>query len=281
MKISFSDFWDGFDPNNNFFTYLLMDTFLDCEVIPPCQKTDLLIYSCFGLSHKQANRKTTKKIFYTGENKKPNYDECDYSLSFDFSSYEGRNIRLPLWMMYIDWFDKTSYGNPNFLLPIGKLKERGGALKDKKFCSIVFSNPTPNRIQMMEQLSRYKKVDNYGRFGISLPGGDESKIHVLSDYKFNICFENQLHPGYYTEKVLQAKGSGCLPIYWADQDCGRDFDQSSFINLNDFKNMDDCIERIVDLDKNEQEYDAICSKYLFEGKEPSLDDIKKSLIDIL
>ena len=45
--------------------------------------------------------------------------------------------------------------------------------------------------------------------------------------------------------------------------------------------MDEYVEKIIQLDINQEEYDRIASQYLFEGKEPSLDSIKKQLSEIL
>jgi hypothetical protein len=109
MNISFADFWDGFQDNNNFFIDLLKTINSNFNLVPFSNETEILIYSCFGHTHHHANRSKVKKIFYTGENLRPNFNECDYSLTFDFDSYDGRNIRLPLWMLQIDWFNKKDF----------------------------------------------------------------------------------------------------------------------------------------------------------------------------
>jgi hypothetical protein len=42
--------------------------------------------------------------------------------------------------------------------------------------------------------------------------------HWLSQYQFSICGENQLVPGYYTEKPIQAWIAGSIPIYLTHRD---------------------------------------------------------------
>jgi len=283
LNISFLDFWGDFDPYNNFFIDLIHTIYPDCKVVPfSNEKTDVLIYSCFGSNHNNADRKKVKKIFYTGENKRPNFNECDYSLSFDFDDYNQKNIRLPLWLMQIDWFKKINYGNPKFVIPLEELRiSRYFKRPKKEFCCIVFNNPIPNRIEIFQKLSKYKTIHGYGSpFGNHFYGEDQ-KYEILSNYKFNICFENGIYPGYYTEKIIHAKVAGCLPLYWADKNCERDFNTNSFLNLNDFFNIDSYVERIIELDNNQEEYDNISSQYLFEGKEPSLDVIKSELKKII
>ena len=40
----------------------------------------------------------------------------DYSISH--LPVNKNNIRLPLWKMYIDWFDVKTYNNPEYLIPL-------------------------------------------------------------------------------------------------------------------------------------------------------------------
>lgn len=285
MNISFSDFWGGVDPYNNFFIDLIQSINPECKVVPfSNSETDVLIYSCFGNQHHQADRSKVKKIFYTGENKRPNYSDCDYSLTFDFPDYGGRNIRLPLWLMQIDWFNKVDYGNPKFVIPPSELREsRYSKTRKTQFCCIVFNNPIPIRIEILNKLSKYKDIHCYGNLIGNLGYGEDKKYEVISNYKFNICFENGIHSGYYTEKPIHAKVAGCLPVYWADENCNKDFNTNSFINLNDFRDMDALVERIIQLDQNEEEYNHVASQYLFEDKDPAvmLESVKRALEKIL
>jgi hypothetical protein len=282
MNISFADFWDGFDHTNNFFLDLLKSINPNYNFIPFSDKTEILIYSCFGQSHYYADRNKVKKIFYTGENLRPNYRDCDYSLTFDFNTYNGKNIRLPLWMLQIDWFNKINYQNPQFVIPPSELKNSRFSIRPKtKFCCIVFNNQTPNRMDIIHKLSKYKKVDCYGNKTGNIGYGEDKKYEIISNYKFNICFENTLFPGYYTEKLLHAKVAGCLPLYWADSECIKDFNTSSFLNLNDYSHIDEFVDHIIKLDTCEQEYNNIVSQYLFENKEPSLDFLKNEIQKII
>lgn len=62
VKIYFVDFWDGFDPNNNFFTRLLSVKYdLVIDPVSP----DYVFYSCFSFNiYKYPN---AVKIYFTGE----------------------------------------------------------------------------------------------------------------------------------------------------------------------------------------------------------------------
>jgi hypothetical protein len=41
----------------------------------------------------------------------------------------------------------------------------------------------------------------------------DNKMRYLEQYKFNICPENAISPGYVSEKIFEALYSGCIPIY--------------------------------------------------------------------
>jgi alpha(1,3/1,4) fucosyltransferase len=284
MNISFADFWgDGFDPNNNFFVDLLQSISPKYKIVPfSNEHTDVLIYSCFGDVHRTVDRSKVKKIYFTGENIRPNFNECDYSLTFDFPDYGGKNIRLPIWLFQIAWFGKTNYGNPKYVIPPAELRvSRFHAIPKTEFCCFVFNKPIPNRIEIVQKLSKYKPVHVYGKLSGNHFYGEDEKYKILSNFKFNICFENSLTSGYYTEKLIHAKVAGCLPLYWGDEECKQDFNTNSFLNLNDFPSMDAFIERIIELDQNEEAYNAMSSQYLFEGKEPSLEGLKIQVARIL
>jgi hypothetical protein len=145
----------------------------------------------------------------------------------------------------------------------------------------VFNSRSPHRWEIIEKLGKYKKVDCYGKPFGNWFYGEDNKLKTISDYKFNICFENSISPGYYTEKMIHAKTAGCLPLYWADNNCHKDFNPRSFLNLYDFGSLDDFIEKIIYLDQNDSEYKRITSEYLFANKEPTLDNLKIQLRNIL
>lgn len=283
LKIGFVDFWgDGFDRENNYFTHLLRTKY---KVQIDQDDPDILFFTVgYGkdLSALRYKDHRSKKIFYTGENVRPNFDgpeyniqnnmtvmKSDFAISFDFSEDE-RNYRFPLWGMYIDWFDSKTYGNPEYLIPIDQVSDNTYINTPKtEFCAFVFSNPIPMRLEMMNALSKYKQVDGYGKPFGNWNYGESKKYETLSKYKFSICVENSLSPtkGYYTEKLLHAKTAGTIPIYWSDEKCDYDFNTKCFLNLNNYEDMEDLIEDIIKIDKDEELYQEIFNQPLFTNGE--------------
>lgn len=282
MTLSFSDFWGDFDYNNNFFYDIIKQINPEVRIVGFNEQPDILIYSCFGYQHTLTNRLKTKKIYYTGENIRPNFAECDYSLSFDFDTYNNKNFRLPLWMLQIDWFNKRGYTNPEFVLPYDDLLTNKFIDTPKtKFCCAIFNTDSPHRFKTVDKLSNYKKVDCYGKPHGNWFYGESTKYKILSEYKFSICFENSIYPGYYTEKLFHAKTSGTVPIYWSDPSVENDFNKKSFINLYDFdSDIEELIKFIKVVDRDNDLYKAYITEPLYT-KLPSLDNIKLFLHNVI
>lgn len=278
MKLSFLNFWGDFDPHNNFFTLLLKKYKEGVQVVLP-EKADVIIYTCFGHEHlKYAN---CKRIFYTGENVRPNFNECDASITFDIDSYNGKNVRLPLWMLYIDWFNVGSYGNPCGLVPPEKIdNNKFSLIKKSKFCSIVVNHLNNGRAEIIEAFKKYKQIDGKGRPFNNWDYGEDKKYEFNSQYKFTVCFENTIYPGYHTEKLFHAKVAGCIPLYFGAKTVNMDFNPECFLNLIDFNSIDELVDRVRHIDSDNDLYQKYKSAPLF-SRPQNLDDIYNKINSIL
>jgi hypothetical protein len=232
LKLWFSDFWGGFQYWNNYFYYLISQKYtIDLAPINP----DILIYSCFGDAHKGYGKKT-HKIFYTGENKEPNYNECDASLSFCYDC--DNNVRLPLWVLYIDWFNKgyPNGQNPSYLIPIDCLLTQRQQKRNNRIC-LIANNPAYPRTQYLIR----PNVDVYCQLGMPLGGDEKTKLDKLSEYGYSLAFENSIGEGYVTEKLLHALAAGTLPLYYGSKDADSDFNVNAFerIGIDTLKEIEE------------------------------------------
>ena len=280
MKVCFSDFWTPFDPNNNFFIHIIRELYENVEVVHP-EDADVMFFSVFG--NENGRYKNCKKIFFTGENISPNFKKCDYSLTFDHNTHGGKNFRLPLWYLYIDWFDVKTYDNPQWLIPESYLYgENEFTLKPKdKFCAIVYGKQIESRIKAIQNISRYKTVEVFGKANSNrpLPDGENYKMDLISDYKFSLCYENSVTPGYHTEKLLHGKIAGNIPIYYGDKTISEDFNSECFINAVDMSD-EELMQKIMEIDSNDFLYKNIISQPLF-ADHIYIDPIKNYLYSIL
>ncbi|HPS63678.1 MAG TPA: glycosyltransferase family 10 [Bacteroidales bacterium] len=243
LKVWFTDFWLGFDPQKNFFMTVLSKFY---RVELDREHPDVLFYSYRG---KDFYRYRCPRIYFTGENIRPKLFECDFALSFDYSS-SLRNFRLPLYVI--------RPGVESLVMP----KDVDRIMQEKtRFCSFVISNRfSPRRINFFKKLSRYKPVDSGGRYLNNVGGPVDDKFAFLRSCKFNIAFENTSYPGYTTEKIADPMVVGSIPIYWGNPLVDRDFNTRSFINWHDYGSDEAVIERIIQIDRDPDEYRKILSE---------------------
>ena len=262
IKINFVDFWGGFNPYDNYFYNLLKEDY-EIEI---SNNPDYLFFSVFGNNHLKYN---CKKIQYVGENIPP-YN-CNYSFSFEPT--EGNNYRLPHYLLYEGYYDLVN-------------KNIDESLANRKFCNFVVSNGgCDKRNNFFNKLSKYKKVDSGGRHMNNLGYLVDDKRKFQSGYKFSIAFENNAyrpeHIGYTTEKILEPMVVNSIPIYWGNPKIDLEFNTKSFVNYYDFKNEDDMIEYIIELDKNDNLYlEKLNELWFFENiipKNNKIENIKSFL----
>jgi hypothetical protein len=220
----------------------------------------------FGTSNKKFSKKDCIKIFYTGENRRPEQYDCHYAITFDHNNNPW-HYRLPLFVIYM-WalknIHKTKYGKNYIFNPEVKAKDR--------FCTFVVQNPRcEERNTFFQTLNAKKPVDSggplYNNINAKLDG-EEAKIDFLSTRKFNICFESMSYPGYLTEKILHAFFAGTIPIYWGSTTVESDFNRDSFINVHNFKNHQEAIDYVLKVDEDEELYNKIVNAPKFTNRVP-------------
>lgn len=239
IKIWFTDFWDDFNPYDNFFTKLL-SKYYDLDITP--SNPDFLIFSwCLKDFY---NYKNCVRIYFTGENIRPDYSICDYSISFDYDSFDKRNLRLPLYVLY---------GEKEKLIKLKSVEQI--AVEKTKFCNFIYSNErAKERKEFFDILNRYKKVDSGGKVFNNIGYRVDKKLDFIKDYKFTIAFENSSYRGYTTEKIFEPMMVQSIPIYWGNPNIKEDFNIQSFINVHDYGSLKEVVEKIKEIDTNKDLY---------------------------
>lgn len=275
IKIDFIDFWPNFKKNDNYFYHLLSQEF---QIEISNDVPDILFHSVdyFNVKgHRKYDNGKTKKVFYTGENARPNFNETHFAFSFDYSE-DSRNYRLPLWALHLNWFNvphdeerDQAYLHPledfiNKRIDFDKIKA------DKQnFCSFIASQPKGKRVEFVPKLNSYQPVACGGRLFNNIGGvlkgrGDQSwKVSFLNSFKFNVSFENSSTPGYVTEKIIHPMFVNTIPIYWGSNRVAEEFNPKSFLNYHDFNDDDSFIEKIKAVNEKEDEYFSILNEPWF------------------
>jgi len=242
ITIGFCDFWSEFDQDNFILVKALRERF-ELEILEKASEADYVFFSVFGDEHWFLPDRCIK-IFYTGENICPDFNACDYAVGFEWLDFGDRYLRLP------NYYCTRLFAEGTKLMEKHEIPENP---EKREFCSFVVSNAEANPIrqQFFEKLSDYKKVDSGGRFMNNVGGPVADKIAFHRQHKFVIAFENSSHPGYTTEKIVDAFAAGSVPIYWGDPEVTRVFNPKAFVEVH---SIEDAIERVMQLDQNNEAY---------------------------
>ena len=244
IRLGFAGFWDAFDPRDNYFTRLLSRRY---DVVV-CERPDFLIHSCIGKGRHDHRPHDCVRIFYTGENVPADWLSTDWAFTFEYDAHP-RHFRLPHWPFYVD---------PLALVKPPDIDVERILASKTRFCGFVVSNPLCwARNEFFRRLSKYKPVDSGGKVMNTLGHRVADKRAFLADCRFTIAFENESHPGYTTEKIVEPMLVNSIPIYWGDPLVGCDFNTRSFLSAHDSPTLEDLVERVIEVDRNPDLYRAV------------------------
>jgi alpha(1,3/1,4) fucosyltransferase len=286
------------------------------EIVPPAN-ADLLILGpydhssfkrrCFNILNKRTKYLNEKfpnldiyslnrsykpiRLFVSSENYVPIDFKYDFSITCSLGIVDDNHLRFPVWKDDIDWsyegFYRENSSNSNrygSLYNINDLiKPQGKNFMEKKknFC-LFSSHLREPRKSLFTQINKSFLVDGFGPyFNKNLLNHNNNKFKkkdIMKDYAFNLCPENSLYPGYYTEKIPDAFLGKCLPVSWVDQNVDVDFNKKAFINMLDYTK--DNYATMCELLKD----DIFLKKFIPEPlcfSKPNLDKEKKFINKII
>ena len=258
IKVNFTDFWDGVSLEDTY-QYKLLSKHYDVQIVD--ENPDFILTAAHGSDFLKYDE---PKISISPELISNSLDFVDVMLC-------SHNVNDPMSKQYSNI---VTYDGIQELITGQKLPKYIGKYKKTettKFCNFMYSNPRAYyRIKFCKKLMNYKWVDCLGKVlrntelvipKSELPEGSDWKaeqLYLYKDYKFTIAFENFGHPGYVCEKITQPLLSGSIPIYWGGVDVADYINPKAFIHLRDFKNMDECIKYIKQVDSD----DILYQQYL-------------------
>ena len=264
IRIWFADFWPGFDPDDNFIGAAIPS---EMPVVLDAVNPDILFYSCFGNSHRSYD---CVRVYYTGENLRPDFNLCDYGIGFDHMEFEDRYIRFPLYLSNSDAVDAVVHRRD----PVDRR-----FIEKREFCNFIYSNGNadPVRDRFFQLMSERRKVQSLGRH---LRNDDRldrmidshsvaAKTRIMREFNFSIAFENSFTSGYTTEKILDAFVSRTIPIYWGNPRVGDEFNPDAFVNRHAFADDESCISHVLAIASDEERMIEMLNKPVFaRGYDP-------------
>lgn len=225
ITVAYINYWN--DPyNDNYFTKFIEENIGPVKKVNPTENPDILIASCTGNINNVRNIKAKCKLFYYGENlnryppynnDKLLYDTFDLIVGFKNTDLSKKQIRFPLWLMYYHYY---KYNEKDNILTYIQNKYNENIKKPKDiFGSIIARHDREGqRTKICNELSKYgdiKAPGTYRKNTQSIGNTHNDKINYISRGTYNICPENSVYEGYFTEKIFQAFEGGTIPLYWA------------------------------------------------------------------
>lgn len=282
QKIYFKNFWKHFDDNNNFFRSALVASNFKGEiqitsVFPNAvSQTFKRAVGKLGLNNvpKIRNNSNLRRVWYTGENIRPPYsDAFDAFISFDQDDYFGKNIYFPIFysdLLFGEMDSNRSVGAPPFEVS-SLIRPRILSTEKNGFVCAFINNPEPTRLRAIDALSKFGKVDVFGKYS-GKPV--ERKYDIARRYKYVLCFENDLYPGYVTEKLLDAYLCETVPLYMGNFGSEKHINRRALVNAADFSSLEKFANFVSHLEN--QGYEEIYSEPLLNSV-PKADELLKAL----
>lgn len=277
IRINFADFWPGFVKTDNYLFELLSKYY----TVTISDSPEILFYSFYGQDYLNYD---CVRVFYSAENIRSDFTGCDYAISCDFNERHN-HYRFPLYGLYIDHHYDSGSKSPD-LQELARIKTAQEIAsewsKKKEFCCMVVSNDkSRKRLEFFERLSKIKHVASGGAVYNNVGGLVKDKLEFIKDYKFVISFENSSFPGYVTEKIIEPLFMNCIPIYWGNPLIQKDFNPKRFLNYDQFDSEDDLINRIVEIDNDDDQARQILSEPIFPNNEVPPAIVEKNIMSFL
>lgn len=217
-----------------------------------CNECDLIIISFFFKLEPIWNKNKKKYIVWSGE-------------PF-FPKKINQNITNKLYVGTTHHLDKGNYIYAPYCLFSNHIyKNRKYENKNRKyFLAYCFSHSTFEREYIFDLFVKKKGIHLCHSLGKCCGSFKETKIKKIDgnfmnedlidtykDYKFVLAMENVCKDGYVTEKIINAFYSGAIPIYWGSNNINDFFNPKSFINVNNFDSLQDCVDYVINMTDDE------------------------------
>lgn len=217
------------------------------------------------------------RILFLREALYPDLNTFDYAVSFDKNfSCGDRCARISPYLSLKPDYD---YLNAGYFIDNDLTFDNAKLLlqEKKRFCNFIYSNRHAYKYRegLFYALSDYKRIDSLGKYlnnvgtlligeGIKgIKSGSQwmyDGIKIKSHYKFSIAAENAVFNGYNSEKLFTSLCAHTVPIYCGNPSVTEDYNPEAFINCNDYKNYDEVVKRVKEIDEDDDLWAYIVSR---------------------
>ncbi len=216
LKLACVDFWPGFEARELLLRFPELAAAAPIVPVGDPRAADLVIASVFVDGRRQSRPRDPARafgaggtrLFYTAENVRPDFEACDFALSFCRELVDPRHLRVP---NYVGTTRCFGFQDGELYQPAA---DPGGVRRAKtRFCTYVQGNRVALREEFVRRLARYKRVDCAGP-SLNNTGFVADRVQKYALYresKFAVTFENEAAVGYTSEKLPDALLARALP----------------------------------------------------------------------
>ncbi len=262
-KVKFVGFWDGFNPKNCIIWDILNKNF-DVEI---CEDPDFII--CNVWNNFEYCKYPQVRILLEGENITPDFNIVDYAITPYPIDFLDRNCAIvggvEAYLRKQTHMDDLVKKDRNY---------SDSFLKGKTvFATFISAHESENNIRgdFFKKLCKYKEVDSVGTYLCNRPNikttwFNNSKTDYQRKGKFALCFESTKSEGFITEKIVDAFYADTIPIYYGSSTVNTVFNEKAFINCTSFPNFDAVIDKIIELDNDDDKYMEMMRQPIFVNR---------------
>lgn len=252
VKINYAGVADDYNKEQNLIYDLLKINGYDVQIV---DDPDYLICDFSGENPYQYCGHPQVRIMYSGENFIPDFNLIDYAICPYPIQFGDRNFQLPACVWPRSHWQELMH------------KNRAGVtvdfVKNKQyFANFIAGHESEYNIRgdFFKKLCEYKRVESPGSYLNNMPNGEQvnwlndSKSDFQRKCKFTLCFESTNHYGFVTEKIMDAFYADTIPVYYGSPTVTEIFNKDAFINVGDYESFDAAIEKIKELDQDDEKY---------------------------
>lgn len=271
LKIKFSNWWvDNVNPNE-FGPIFFDNPYLKANGIKLIESNepDIIIYGTYYdfISSACSDGKSAIKVLFITEPISPDFILFDYCIGFEPLSFGDRYCYYPDFV----YSPGTDIKNVSF-------DEAKGILKKKElFCDFIYSHDgiDVSRKRYFDLLNSYKRVESAGTYLNNQQNdavvdfrdnGDTSKYKLQEKCKFSLCVQSIDKDWFINEKIMHVIKANSIPIFWGTEKIKEIVNHERVIFINDYKNDEELLNRVKEIDNNDELYCKIISTPLFKDQ---------------
>lgn len=269
LKIKFSNWWvDNINPKDLgpifFNNHYLKEN--DIRLIES-DEADIIVYGTYRdfLSNACSDNKNAIKILFITEPISPDFILFDYCIGFEPLSFGDRYCYYPDFVY-----------SPGTDIRTISLNEAKNVLKKKQyFCDFIYSHDgvDVSRKKYFDLLSSYKRVESAGTYLNNQENnktvdfrdeGDLSKYDLQAKCKFSLCIQSIDKDWFINEKIMHVIKANSIPIFWGTKKIREIVNPKRVIFIDDYKNEEELLNRIKEIDNNDELFCQIISTHFFK-----------------